>query len=260
MISIVKGDIADANADIIVNASNGCGYMGGKRCKLKLHRGIAESLNYHTHGDMEKESLQAARRFTKLPSWLFGTPPGRYFITGPHGLHCKKVFHAVTMRYPGSSAKLQHIDTLLNYLYRFMRMNGYWSVALPLLGAGTGGLDRVDVINVITKHFDNRVGLSVLLYSGFPNKAECGQSNVFIGEPGSGIGFHPWDGLKPCPKCGHGAWMVGKDGKNFNSGSPYQVICTSNECNYKSISSDNIQICRDDWNNSKNSNSPVGNL
>lgn len=185
MIRIINGDIANAHSDIIVNASNGCGYMGGKRCKSGLHRGIAESLNFHTNGSIEKESLLAARRFPKISAWLFGTQPGKYFITAPCGLHCKKVFHAVTMRYPGSSANLQHVDELLNHLYRFMRNNGYWSVALPLLGTGTGGLNHADVINMVIKYFDNCLDILVLLYSDLPNIIDYGQCTGFIlGAPG----------------------------------------------------------------------------
>lgn len=76
---------------------------------------------------------------------------------------------------------------------------------------------------------------------------------VILGMPGSGKAFHPWDNLKTCPDCGRdSAWMVGKDGKDYNSGAPYQIICTNEKCNYKSVSSDDIQTCKDDWNNEKN--------
>ncbi len=73
------------------------------------------------------------------------------------------------------------------------------------------------------------------------------KTNGFIfGQPGSGRAFHPWDDLESCSKCGGAAWFVGKDGKCFESGSPYRVICL--KCGHKSTLSDDFMICKDDWN------------
>ena len=45
MVEIVYDkEIAFAEADVIVNAANGCGWMGGKRCQSELHKGVAEHL------------------------------------------------------------------------------------------------------------------------------------------------------------------------------------------------------------------------
>lgn len=75
------------------------------------------------------------------------------------------------------------------------------------------------------------------------------QSNGFIlGGSCSGRAIHPWDDLKSCPKCGGYPWFVGKDGKDFHSGSPYKIICSNHNCDCQSIQSDNIELCRDDWN------------
>ena len=41
MIVYAQGDITKFDVDAIVNASNGFGYMGGKRCVNELHRGVA---------------------------------------------------------------------------------------------------------------------------------------------------------------------------------------------------------------------------
>ena len=41
-------DIAAAKADVIVNAANGWGYMGGEKARKGLLSGVAESLNYNT--------------------------------------------------------------------------------------------------------------------------------------------------------------------------------------------------------------------
>lgn len=46
MIVYAQGDITKFDVDAIVNASNGFGYMGGKRCVNELHRGVAESIQF----------------------------------------------------------------------------------------------------------------------------------------------------------------------------------------------------------------------
>lgn len=72
---------------------------------------------------------------------------------------------------------------------------------------------------------------------------------IILGVPGRGRGIHPWDNLKNCPKCGGYPWFVGKDGKDFQSGSPYRIICSNHNCACQSVQSDNIKLCRNDWNN-----------
>lgn len=163
-IRIAYGDIALANADVIVNASNGCGYMGGKRCRKQLRRGVAESLNYHTNGKIEDESLRKARRFRKIPAWLFGVRAGGCFVTASHGLDCKCVFHAVTMRQPGSRANIKHIIEVLGHLHDFMTEHGYQNVAMPLLGSGTGGLSSDEVMQMIIEWAQNHSEYEIQLF------------------------------------------------------------------------------------------------
>lgn len=50
MIVYAQGDITKFDVDAIVNASNGFGYMGGKRCVKELHRGVAESIQFASQG------------------------------------------------------------------------------------------------------------------------------------------------------------------------------------------------------------------
>ncbi|MCM1008276.1 MAG: hypothetical protein NC485_10170 [Ruminococcus flavefaciens] len=71
---------------------------------------------------------------------------------------------------------------------------------------------------------------------------------IFIGAHGRGCGIHPWDNLKKCPRCGGYPWFVGKDGKDFHSGSPYKIICMNEKCNYQSVKSDDVEVCINDWN------------
>ena len=52
--SLAQGDITKFDVDAIVNASNGFGYMGGKRCVKELHRGVAESIQFASQGAVER--------------------------------------------------------------------------------------------------------------------------------------------------------------------------------------------------------------
>ncbi len=76
------------------------------------------------------------------------------------------------------------------------------------------------------------------------------QKNSFIfGKSGSGKAMHTWDNLKRCPKCGYYAWIVGKDMKSYESGSPYTIICMNKaKCDCRSLQSYNIELCIKDWN------------
>lgn len=147
--SIIEADIITAQVDVIVNAANGCGYMGGKKARKGLLCGIAESLNCATNGKMELYAVKKARRYKNIPSFLFGKRPGEIFISPPFGLNCKEVIHAVTVRSPGSRSKLKTVKILVNSIFTYCRDAGYHTVGMPLLGSGTGGLDQKEVESII---------------------------------------------------------------------------------------------------------------
>jgi len=44
---VFKGDISDAEAEIIVNAANRIGFMGGWIGRIYKTKGVAESIHYH---------------------------------------------------------------------------------------------------------------------------------------------------------------------------------------------------------------------
>lgn len=114
MIVYAQGDITKFDVDAIVNASNGFGYMGGKRCVKELHRGVAESIQFASQGAVER----LARAKCKAHSF-FGYSPGTVFVTDAPNLGCRKIIHAVTMRTPGSKAKIKkmNVSTKNNILF-----------------------------------------------------------------------------------------------------------------------------------------------
>lgn len=155
---IFYGNIANAACDIIVNAANGTGYMGGKAALKGKAEGVAESLNVATGGSMENAAMRAARSFPRLSSLLLGTKKGSFFITESCGLKCREIFHAVTIRYPGGKSDIDTVRKLLYLLARYCRMERHKTIALPLLGCGTGQLNEKEVlkeIETVAKEFAN---------------------------------------------------------------------------------------------------------
>ena len=128
MIVYAQGDITKFDVDAIVNASNGFGYMGGKRCVNELHRGVAESIQFASCGAVER----LARAKCKAHSF-FGYSPGTVFVTDAPNLECKKIIHAVTMRTPGSKAKIKKIKDLIPKIVAVAENLNINSVAIPLL-------------------------------------------------------------------------------------------------------------------------------
>lgn len=80
---------------------------------------------------------------------FFGYSPGTVFVTDAPNLECKKIIHAVTMRTPGSKAKIKKIKVLIPKIVAVAENLNINSVAIPLLGCGTGGLDRKTVQNLL---------------------------------------------------------------------------------------------------------------
>lgn len=163
---IVEKNIKLASADVIVNAANGWGYMGGKKAQKGLLKGIAESLNCATNGEMERYCLEKARKFKHIPSLLFGVKAGKIFTSPCFGLNCKEVIHAVTMNAPASRSSTKIVRLLANSIFEYCEEKKYRTIAMPLLGTGTGGLDKEKIYTVISKTSERFPELSINVYIG----------------------------------------------------------------------------------------------
>ena len=164
-VSVFNMDIAEAEADAIVNAANGWGYMGGKKARDGLLHGVAESLNRSTDGKMETYCTQKARRFAHIPSFILGKSTGEIFTSPSFGLKCKEVIHAVTMHTPGGRSSEKTVIILLNSIFKYCREAGYRTVAMPLLGAGPGGLVKFKVLYITKQTAMLFPELSVYVYT-----------------------------------------------------------------------------------------------
>jgi len=94
---------------------------------------------------------------------------------------------------------------------------------------------KTEIVNIVNRIITDRKKLKN------PN-------TLIVGGSGLGSGYHIWDNLNPCPKCGGSPWAVGKNGKDYDSGSPYQIVCQNKKCRHKSISSESFGVAGDDWN------------
>ena len=130
--------------------------MGGKRCVTELHRGVAESIQFASQGAVE----QLARAKCKTQPF-FSYAPGDVFVTDAPNLVCRKVIHAVTMRTPGSKAKISNIIKLIPKIIATAEQLNIESVAVPLLGCGTGRLDTKVVQELLA---DNLISDKVTFY------------------------------------------------------------------------------------------------
>lgn len=145
---IIQGeDIALSNAQIVVNAANGFGFMGGKRCIKELHSGVAESIQYVSKGTVERLSKSLCRHHS-----LLGFPPGSVFLTEAPNMNTLFIIHAVTMRTPGSKTKFETIEKLVPEIIKYAENLHLETAAIPLLGTGTGGLPEMEVFDYLKSH------------------------------------------------------------------------------------------------------------
>lgn len=147
-VRIVNGDITDMPCQVMVNAANGIGYMGGRRCTNRLCKGVAEHMQYVTQGAIENEARMKVKEKGLLRP-IIGLNPGDYYITDSCGLPCKYVFHAVTMRFPGSRSKAIWIKKCLINLKNFCVENELFDIALPYIGCGNGNVNKTIVRDLI---------------------------------------------------------------------------------------------------------------
>lgn len=154
MLVYKKGDITFATEDIVVNAANGIGWMGGILGRVHKFHGIAESIHYTTKGQVEKEIRKKGRIYC----------PGEVFFTQGYGIGKIGILHAVTMLLPGCLARKKMIRKLCPKILEMARQKNAKSIALPYLGCGTGRLKPEEVKEIYEEYFGNIADLKVTVY------------------------------------------------------------------------------------------------
>ncbi|WP_067936672.1 macro domain-containing protein [Alicyclobacillus kakegawensis] len=149
------GDITKIRADAIVNAANAKGYMGGWLGKYIRLRGVAESIHYATSGAVEKEAKRVVR----------ANPPGLgdVYVAGAHGLPATWVLHAVTILKPGSRSSIEVVERCVDNIRDVCHSLRIRTVAVLLLGTGTGRVQVRDVEELYEVKFGEAQDLDIVV-------------------------------------------------------------------------------------------------
>ena len=156
---VVYDDICKSECDVIVNAANGIGFMGGFLGRYIKFSGVSENINFATRGMVENEAMLKC-----LKHYLFGYMPGSIYITKGYNLKCKCVFHAVTMWFPGTFSTLQTVKRLLPKIIDKAREMQLTSIAIPLLGTGVGRLKPEKIMKLYCRFFDDIDDIEAYIY------------------------------------------------------------------------------------------------
>lgn len=131
---VMVGDITRVTADVIVNAANGMGPMGG---------GVALALRSFGGTGIEKEAIQVCKELNPHEGEVYVTSAGR--------LNAEYIFHAVTMKKPVQPAKIEVVRACLVSLVQKSRAMKMVSMAVPALGTGVGRLPKKQVAEVFVE-------------------------------------------------------------------------------------------------------------
>ena len=146
LISVVEGSILDAEADVIVNAANSHGIMGG---------GVAGVIRRAAGQVVEDEAKQQAP-----------IPVGTAAVTSGGRTKFKAIIHAPTMPHPAMQIPVQNVAMATRAALKTADEHGFQSIAMPGMGTGVGGVDYTDAAGLMVKEireFSSRTLKSVIL-------------------------------------------------------------------------------------------------
>ncbi|RKJ75248.1 Appr-1-p processing protein [Butyricicoccus sp. 1XD8-22] len=144
MIDYISDDIVRVQAELIVNAANAQGYMGGWIGKYLHLKGVAESIHY-VDPSIEKQTKHICKTQDLNPGDIFHTNAGILPFS-------KGIIHAITMNKPGQRSSIDVIEKCLQNIAIYCQENKINTVAIPLLGCGTGRLPKDDVYSLYEKY------------------------------------------------------------------------------------------------------------
>ena len=123
-ITVIHGSILDADAQVIVNAANSLGLMGG---------GVAGVIKRAAGAEVEREAVKDAPiRVGKAVL----TSGGKTKFTG--------IIHAPTMPEPGMHIPVQNVALATKAALALADEKGFESIAIPGMGTGVGGVAHAD--------------------------------------------------------------------------------------------------------------------
>jgi O-acetyl-ADP-ribose deacetylase (regulator of RNase III) len=145
-INIVQGSILDAEAEVIVNAANSLGLMGG---------GVAGVIKRAAGAEVEREAVKDA------PIRV-----GKAVLTSGGKTKFKGIIHAPTMPEPGMHIPAQNVALATKAALILADEKGFESIAISGMGTGVGGVAHADAAKAMmetVRAFPPRTLKSVIL-------------------------------------------------------------------------------------------------
>lgn len=162
MITRVEGDLLAADVDALVNTVNCVGVMG-KGIALQFKRQYPSVFNAYEQA-CKRGEVKIGQMFVVSTEQLTGP---RFIINFPTKKHWR------------SPSKLEYIEQGLTSLRKAIRKHGIKSIAIPPLGAGSGGLDWAVVEPTIVHALENMNDVDIRLYAPTPAQHSiAGATNV----------------------------------------------------------------------------------
>lgn len=123
-ITVIQGSILNANAEVIVNAANSHGFMGG---------GVAGVIKRAAGIEVEQEAVKQAP-----------IAVGRAVLTSGGKTLFKGIIHAPTMPEPGMRIPAENVSRATKAALDLADEKGFVSIAIPGMGTGVGGVEPED--------------------------------------------------------------------------------------------------------------------
>ncbi len=130
-ITVVQGSILDAEAQVIVNAANSLGLMGG---------GVAGTIKRAAGAEVEREAAKNA------PIRV-----GKAVLTSGGKTKFRGIIHAPTMSEPGMHSSTQNVALATKAALTLADEKGFESVAIPGMGTGVGGVAHSDAARAMVE-------------------------------------------------------------------------------------------------------------
>ena len=123
-IEIIQRSILEIDAQVIVNAANSHGLMGG---------GVAGVIRRAAGSEVEREAMQQAP-----------IPVGTAVLTSGGKTAFEGIIHAPTMPEPAMQIPVLNVAQATSAALQLADNSGFASLAIPGMGTGVGGVSPVD--------------------------------------------------------------------------------------------------------------------
>lgn len=169
-IIVNQGSILEVQAEVIVNAANSRGIMGG---------GVAGVIKRAAGPQVEEE----ARRQAPIPV-------GKAVLTSAGRTRFRGIIHAPTMPEPAMRIDAANVAKATRAALELADANGFSSIALPGMGTGVGGVAHAEAAQMMLKEiqsFDPRSLRTVLLVDVDSAMVEAWREKLAVGNQPSAV-------------------------------------------------------------------------